>query len=129
MFSSPSRSDSEAMMMLLTGKPIKDASDADASRLLSAMSGLGMDSGGSITAEINRFFRVDQLEVKSDDGIDQSQLWVGKYLTPKLLVRYVVGIFDQAFSFGIEYQLTDNFRIEAESGETKSVDVVYKIER
>ncbi|AQT61502.1 translocation/assembly module TamB domain-containing protein [Cellvibrio sp. PSBB023] len=128
-FSSPSRSDSEAMMMLLTGKPIKDASDADASLLLSAMSGLGMDSGGSITAEINRFFRVDQLEVKSDDGIDQSQLWVGKYLTPKLLVRYVVGIFDQAFSFGIEYQLTDNFRIEAESGETKSVDVVYKIER
>ena len=128
-FSSPSRSDSEAMMMLLTGKPIKDASDADASLLLSAMSGLGMDSGGSITAEINRFFRVDQLEVKSDDGIDQSQLWVGKYLTPKLLVRYVVGIFDQAFSFGIEYQLTDSFRIEAESGETKTVDLIYKIER
>lgn len=128
-FSSPSRSDSEAMMMLLTGKPIKDASDADASLLLSAMSGLGMDSGGSITAEINRFFRVDQLEVKSDDGIDQSQLWVGKYITPKLLVRYVVGIFDQAFSFGIEYQLTDSFRIEAESGETKTVDLIYKIER
>ncbi len=128
-FSSPSKSDSEAMMMLLTGKPIKDASSADASLLLSAMSGLGMDSGGSITAEINRFFGVDQLEVKADDGIDQSQLWVGKYLTPKLLVRYVVGIFDQAFSFGIEYQLTDNFRIEAESGTTKSVDVIYKIER
>jgi translocation and assembly module TamB len=128
-FASPSKSDSEAMMMLLTGKPIKEASNADASLLLSAMSGLGMDSGGSITSEINRFFGVDQLEVKADDGIDQSQLWVGKYLTPKLLVRYVVGIFDQAFSFGIEYQLTDSFRIEAESGTTKSVDLIYKIER
>lgn len=128
-FSSPSTSESQAMMMLLTGKPIKDASDADASLLLSAMSGLGMDSGGSITSEINRFFGVDQLEVKADDGIEQSQLWVGKYLTPRLLVRYVVGIFDQAFSFGMEYQLTDNFRIEAESGETKTVDVIYKIER
>lgn len=129
-FSSPSsRSESESMMMLLTGKPIKDASKADASLLVSAMSGLGMDSGGSITAEINRFFGVDQLEVKADDGIDQSQLWIGKYLTPKLLVRYVVGIFDQAFSFGMEYQITNNLRIEAESGETKSVDVIYKIER
>lgn len=129
-FSSPSsRSDSESMMMLLTGKPIKDASKADASLLVSAMSGLGMDSGGSITAEINRFFGVDQLEVKSDEGIDQSQLWIGKYITPKLLVRYVVGIFDQAFSFGMEYQITNNLRIEAESGETKSVDVIYKIER
>lgn len=128
-FSSPSTSESQAMMMLLTGKPIKDASDADASLLLSAMSGLGMDTGSSITADINRFFGVDQLEVKADDGIEQSQLWVGKYLTPRLLVRYVVGIFDQAFSFGMEYQLTDHLRIEAESGETKTVDVVYKIER
>ena len=78
------------------------------------------------------FIDIDASEFELGDvfvGIDQSQLWVGKYLTPKLLVRYVVGIFDQAFSFGIEYQLTDNFRIEAESGETKSVDVVYKIER
>ncbi len=90
----------------------------------------GFDGLGALDARLDLVtFRVDQLEVKSDDGIDQSQLWVGKYLTPKLLVRYVVGIFDQAFSFGIEYQLTDSFRIEAESGETKTVDLIYKIER
>jgi translocation and assembly module TamB len=128
-FSSESLSDSQAMMMLLTGKPISDASKADASLLVSAMSGLGMDSGGGITSEITRFFGVDQLEIKSDQGFDQSELWVGKYLTPRLLVRYIVGIFDQAFGFGVEYQLTDRLRLEAESGETQSVDVVYKIER
>ena len=88
-----------------------------------------MDSGGGITSEITRFFGVDQLEIKSDQGFDQSELWVGKYLTPRLLVRYIVGIFDQAFGFGVEYQLTDRLRLEAESGETQSVDVVYKIER
>lgn len=122
-------SERDAMMMLLTGKPVSEASKADASLLVSAMSGLGMDSGGSITNEITKFFRIDELEVKSDQGLDQSELWVGKYLTPKLLVRYVVGIFDQAFSLGMEYQLTDRLRIEAESGETQSVDMVYKIER
>lgn len=127
-FSIPSQSDSNAMMMLLTGKPINEASKADASLLVSAMSGLGMDSGGSITSEISQFFRIDELEIKSDQGLDQSELWVGKYLTPRLLVRYVVGIFDQAFSLGMEYQLTDRLRIEAESGETQSVDMVYKIE-
>lgn len=128
-YSLPSRSESEAMMMLLTGKPVSEVSKADASVLLGAMSGLGMDSGGSITSEITRVFRLDELEINSDDGIDQSQLWIGKYLTPKLLVRYVVGIFDRAFSLGMEYQLTKHLRLEAESGETQSVDIVYKIER
>ena len=121
--------ESQMMMMLLTGKPASEATKADASMLVGAMGGLGMDSDGSIATEITRFFRLDELEVKSDDGIDQSQLWIGKYLTPKLLVRYVVGIFDNAFSLGMEYQLTKQFRLEAESGEAQSVDVVYKIER
>jgi translocation and assembly module TamB len=128
-YSIPARSENEAMMMLLTGKPANDVTKADASVLLGAMSGLGMDSGGSITSGITQLFRLDELELNSDNGIDQSQLFIGKYLTPKLLVRYVVGIFDQAFSFGVEYQLTKHLRLEAESGQTQSVDVVYKIER
>jgi translocation and assembly module TamB len=117
------------MMMLLTGKPASEVTRADASVLLGAMSGLGMDSDGSIASQITQLFRLDELEVKSDEGIDQSQLFIGKYLTPKLLVRYVVGIFDRAFSLGMEYQLTKHLRLEAESGATQSVDVVYKIER
>jgi translocation and assembly module TamB len=128
-FSVPTRSESQAMMMLLTGKPANDVTRADASVLLGAMSGLGVDSDGSIASQITQLFRLDELEVKSDEGIDQSQLFIGKYLTPKLLVRYVVGIFDRAFSLGMEYQLTKHLRLEAESGETQSVDVVYKIER
>lgn len=128
-FSVPTRSEHQAMMMLLTGKPANDVTKADASMLLGAMSGLGVDSDGSIASQITQLFRLDELEVKSDEGIDQSQLFIGKYLTPKLLVRYVVGIFDRAFSLGMEYQLTKHLRLEAESGETQSVDVVYKIER
>lgn len=128
-YSIPSRSESQAMMMLLTGKPASDVTKADASVLLGAMGGLGMDSDGSITSEITQLFRLDELELNSDEGIDQSQLFIGKYLTPKLLVRYVVGIFDRAFSLGMEYQLTKHLRLEAESGESQSVDLVYKIER
>ena len=129
-YSMPSTySESQAMMMLMTGKPAGEMSKADASVLLSAMSGLGMDSDGGFTSGIGQLFHLDELEINSDNGIDQSQLWIGKYLTPKLLVRYVVGIFDRAFSLGMEYQLTEHLRLEAESGEAQSVDIVYKIER
>ncbi|WP_331344846.1 translocation/assembly module TamB domain-containing protein [Cellvibrio sp. UBA7661] len=125
----PGVSDAEAMKMLMTGKPAGEFTKGDASLLLSAMGGLGMDSGGFVAADISQFFRLDELELKSDQGLDQSELWIGKYLTPKLLVRYVVGIFNKAFSVGMEYQLTDRLRLEAESGEAQSVDIVYKIEK
>ena len=128
-FSEPASSDSDAMMMLLTGKPLSEASKADASMLIAALGGMGVERSQGITQEVAQFFGVDEVAIKSEKGIDQSQLWVGKYVTPKILVRYVVGLFDQAFSLGVVYRLTDKVRIEAESGETQSVDMIYKIER
>lgn len=128
-YSQPAHSDSNAMMMLLTGKPLSEASKADASVLVAALGGLGVERSQSITQDVAQFFGVDELSIKADKGFDQSQLWVGKYLTPRVLVRYVVGLFDQAFSFGVVYRLTDRVRIEAESGETQSLDMIYKIEK
>jgi translocation and assembly module TamB len=122
-------SDSDAMMMLLTGKPLSEASKGDASMLIAALGGMGVERSQGITQEVAQFFGVDEVSIKSEKGIDQSQLWVGKYVTPKILVRYVVGLFDQAFSLGVVYRLTDRVRVEAESGETQSFDVIYKIER
>ena len=121
--------DSQAMAILLTGKPLSEASAADAYMLLSAVSGLGMSSGPGIQEEIARTLHVDELTIRSDDGLEQSSLSVGKYLSPRLFVRYVVGLFDQAFSVEMEYQMTDRLRLEATSGEAQSIDMVYKIER
>jgi len=56
-------------------------------------------------------------------------LWLGQNLTPRLFVHYIVGLFDQAFSLGITYKISDKIQIEAVSGKTQSVDVIYKIER
>ncbi len=128
-FSEPPSSDSDAMMMLLTGKPLSEASKSDASMLITALGGMGVERSQGITQEVAQFFGVDEVSIKSEKGIDQSQLWVGKYVTPKILVRYVVGLFDQAFSLGVVYRLTDRVRIEAESGETQSLDMIYRIER
>ena len=54
---------------------------------------------------------------------------MGKYVTPKLFIRYMVGLSDQAFALGVRYDIKDKPRLEAESGKTQSVDVIYKIER
>lgn len=128
-FAIPAKTDSEAMAILLTGKSLTQSSAADAYALMSAISSLGMEKGQMMTADIQKFFRIDEVEIKSGKSLEQSSLWIGKYLTPKLLIRYVVGLFDQAFGIGIRYQLSEKLRIEATSGKTQSVDVIYKIER
>ena len=122
-------SESQSMAILLTGKPLSEASAGEAYMLLSAVSGLGMSSGPGIQEEIARTLHVDELSINAEDGFEQSSLSVGKFLSPRLFVRYVVGLFDQAFSVEMEYQVTDRLRLEATSGEAQSIDMVYKIER
>ncbi len=128
-FAIPAASDSEAMAMLLTGKALAQSSQADAYSLIGAISSLGMDNGAGMTSDIAHFFHIDEISVKADKGLDQSALWMGKYVTPKLFIRYIVGLFDQTFSLGVRYQLNEKLRLEAESGKNQSVDVIYKIER
>lgn len=125
----PVESDGEAMALLLTGKPLSEASAGDAYAIVAAMSGIGMDGGGSFTGQIAQTLQLDELSINADDGLEHSALWMGKYLTPRLFVRYVVGLFDQSSRIGMRYQMSDRLRLEAESGEAQSVDLIYKIER
>lgn len=128
-FAVPSKTDSEAMAILLTGKSLSNSSTEDAYAILGAIGKLGMSQGDSMTSDIVHKFGLDEVSIKADKGIEQSALWVGKYVTPKLFLHYVVGLFDQAFSLGLTYKINDKVQIEAESGKTQSVDVIYKIER
>ncbi len=128
-FAIPAKTDSEAMAILLTGKSLSNSSEADAYAIIGAIGKLGMSQGDSMTSDIVRKFGLDEVSIKADKGLDQSALWVGKYVTPKLFLHYVVGLFDQAFSLGLTYKVNEKVQIEAESGKTQSVDVIYKIER
>lgn len=128
-FSTPSLPDSEAMAILLTGKPLGSSSSADASMLVNAIGGLGLERSGFITAEIADTFDLDEFRIQAEDDVTESSLYIGKYLTPRLFVRYVVGLFDQTNTVGLRYELTEELRLEAESGVTQSVDLIYKFER
>lgn len=125
----PLQNEGEAMALLLTGKPLSEASAGDAYAIVSAMSGMGMDKGGSITGQIADAFSLDEFRLSAEDGLEHSSLWVGKYLTDRLFVRYIVGLFDQLNKVKLTYQMTDRLRVEGESGQVQSVDMIYKIER
>ncbi|MDQ2075993.1 translocation/assembly module TamB domain-containing protein [Marinimicrobium sp. ABcell2] len=128
-FSTPTLPDSEAMAMLFTGRPLSGGSSADGNMLINAIGSLGLERSGFITEEIARTFGFDEVTIQTEDDVTESTLHIGKYLTPRLFVRYVVGLFDQTNKVGFRYDVTRNLHLEGESGVHQSVDVIFKIER
>ncbi len=62
-------------------------------------------------------------------AFDQSSVALGKYLTPRLYVGYVLGLFDSSAVLVMRYRLTKSLNIETMSGDKQSVDLYYNIER
>jgi len=128
-FSDPSMPDSEAMSILFTGKPLSRSSSTEASMLVNAIGGLGLERSGFITAEIADTFNLDEFRVQTEDDVTQSSLHIGKRLTPRIFVRYAVGLFDRSSTLGLRYDLTEQLHLDAESGLQQSLDLIYKLER
>ena len=61
--------------------------------------------------------------------LEDSALGLGKYLTPDLLMRYKLGLFDRQSVLGIEYSLSERLKLEVETGISQSVDLNYTIEK
>ena len=128
-FSEPDMPDQEATAYLLTGKPLSGASEQEANMLVEAVAKLGMARSGFITQRLAKTFDLEQVKLSSEGGFQASSLLIGKYLTPRLYVHYAVGLFERTQALSLEYELTRNLTLEATSGETQSMDLIYEIER
>ena len=62
-------------------------------------------------------------------AFDQSSVALGKYLTPRLYVGYMLGLFDSSSVLVMRYKLTRSLSLETMSGDQQSVDLYYNIER
>jgi translocation and assembly module TamB len=128
-YSEPPLPDSEAMAILLTGKPLGSASETDANALVGMVAALGMKKGKFITDDIARTLNLDEFNIQSEGDVSKSSLFIGKRISPRLFIHYIVGLFDQTSRIGLSYQLSRNLKIDAESGWSQSMDLIYEIER
>lgn len=62
-------------------------------------------------------------------AFDQASVGLGKYLTPRLYVGYVLGLFDSSSVLVMRYKLTKSLRLETMTGDQQSVDLYYNIEK
>jgi translocation and assembly module TamB len=128
-FSEPTLPQAEALAWLLTGRGLSGASSDDGSLLASAAVSLGLERSEMVTREIGTALGLDELSVAPGGSLDQSALVLGKALSPRLYIRYALGLLDREGSVQLDYKLTDRISLEAESGARQGADVIYRLER
>jgi translocation and assembly module TamB len=128
-FSEPTLPQAEALAWLLTGRGLSGASSDDGSLLASAAVSLGLERSEMVTREIGSALGLDELSVAPGGSLDKSALVLGKAISPRLYIRYALGVLDGEGSVKLDYKLTDRISLEAESGARQGADVIYRLER
>ncbi len=129
LFSIPAMGQTDMLSYLLLGRPMETASGTEGEMMAQAALALGLAGGDTLARRIGDQFGLDEVRVESSDDGDQASLVVGRYLSPKLYVSYGVGLIESVNSLNLRYELTKNWKVEAESGEEQGADLLFTIER
>ncbi len=127
-FSRPAMSEADALSYLVIGRPLEEATAADGSMLSGTAYALGLRQATAITNQVGQNLGLDQLAVA---GSNQSttELVAGKQINSRLYVRYAYGVFTEIGNLLLRYRLSDRLTIEAGTGESQSMDLLYMIEK
>lgn len=125
----PGTSDSEALALLVTGRPLNRAGAEDRERLSEASAALGAVGSQLLSRSLVGRLGLDEIGVSNDTRLDGEAFTLGKYLSPRLYVGYGIGILTRGEVFTVRYLVTDRIEIEANSGASQRAAVNWRIER
>ncbi|MEX1665672.1 translocation/assembly module TamB domain-containing protein [Zhongshania arctica] len=128
LFSDPILPPTDVMAILITGKAPADLNKSDANQVMNAAAALGISQSRGISNTLQNTFGVDVVSLQGGDSYEDSSLVVGKYLNPDLFISYVQNLFTPAGSVQLDYTLSKNLGLKAQSGKAQSIDLLYKIE-
>jgi translocation and assembly module TamB len=127
-FSEPAMAENRALAFLVLGRDIDAQSDADSGELLTAAINLGLSQSKSLIGELQRAAGLDELSAVAE-GEDSFALAAGKQIGEDLYLRYTYNTLTAVGAILISLDLSDQWRLEALSGEDSAMDILYRIER
>ncbi|MEM9384013.1 MAG: translocation/assembly module TamB domain-containing protein [Pseudomonadota bacterium] len=127
--STPALPQADALSYLVVGKPVSELQGGGDSELLANAARQGGLAGADLLARrVGRRIGLDDFAVEQDQAGENAQLVVGKYLSPRLYVRYGLGLFETLNTWLLRYDLSRRWAVETQTGAQNSVDVLYSIE-
>jgi translocation and assembly module TamB len=133
LFSEPAMSESDIISYFLLGRPMQTTENGEGQQLQKALLAARLAGGELFVDQTGIYSYIDELSLEADKTTEQTSLVVGKYLSPKLYVRYVTGIIESSNIVEIHYKLSKYLRVQTEAGYRGSssvtgADIYYTIE-
>lgn len=129
LFSVPAMGQTDALSYLLLGHPIDKSSSEEGAMITKAALALSLSSGDYVARILGEEFGIDEMRIENSNDGDQASLIIGRYLSPKLYVSYGFGLIETVNSINLRYQISENWQLKGESGESQSADLFYVFER
>ncbi|MGM0430207.1 MAG: translocation/assembly module TamB domain-containing protein [Pseudomonadota bacterium] len=129
LFSTPPLPDSTILSYLLFGKPPGTQGDVNNLELQAALL-VGGRSTEFLTEGIKSTFDLDEVSLDSETSdVNDTSLYIGKYLSPQLYIKYGIGLLEPTSTFILRYTLSERLLFESTSStEGQGGDLIYTIE-
>lgn len=129
-FSEPTMPDASVLSYLVFGRAPNSTSESSNLELQAALLLTG-DMTSAFTENIKDTFGFDEVAIDSETSdVNDTSLYIGKYLTPRLYIKYGIGLVESTSSLFLRYQLTDKLWLESSSSaEKQSGDLIYSVEK
>ncbi|AGY91516.1 hypothetical protein SPICUR_02515 [Spiribacter curvatus] len=128
LFSRPAMAQADILSVLLTGRPPGQASPDEEELLNNAALSLGVFGGGRLGESLAEDLGVEDFQLEASGQGGDAQVSVSGYLSPNLMVRYGVGVFEPENTVSLRYYLTSQLYLEAVSGAETAFDVFYSFD-
>src|SRR5580693_4683888 len=100
-WSNPAMDQANALAYALLGHPLSQASSQQGNLLANAATSLGLKGGNLIAKNLASRFGLQQASFETSGGLSETQLVLGKYLSPRLYVMYGIGLFQPVNTFRV----------------------------
>ena len=129
LYSDPSMPQSQIASLLLVGRRLDNLDLRDRQSLGGSSSDMAAQGGAVLAGQLGRYIGLDEISYESDAETAESELVLGKFLSPRLYVSYGISLSDAINTFKARYTIGDRWVISAEAGQEASADIEYTIDR
>ena len=127
--SDPTKSQTEALSYLVTGKPLNEVGSGEGDLVQSAARSLGGAAGNLLAKNLGKRFGISDIGVQDNDQVG-SAFTVGQYLSPRLYLSYGVGLFEPGQVLTLRYRMSNRTSFEASQGpQSQKAGINYRIEK
>ncbi len=129
LYSDPSMPQSQIASLLLVGRRLDNLDVSDRQSLGGSSGDMAAQGGAVLAGQLGRYVGLDEVSVETDVETAESELVLGKFLSPRLYVSYGISLSDAINTFKARYTIGDRWVISGEAGQEASADIEYTIDR